>query len=76
MNLKSYIDKYGRGAANRLADRLQVSKSYLSQMVTGRTPISPARCVKIEDATNGEVSREELRPHDWQDIWPELKARR
>jgi DNA-binding transcriptional regulator YdaS (Cro superfamily) len=30
------------------------------------------RCVQIEVATKGEVTRKTLRPHDWQKIWPEL----
>jgi len=33
---------------------------------------SPANCVAIERATDGLVTRRDLRPHDWQDIWPEL----
>ncbi len=28
----------------------------------------------IESATEGQVSRAELRPHDWELIWPELAA--
>lgn len=28
--------------------------------------------VAIEVATQGAVSRRDLRPNDWQDIWPEL----
>jgi hypothetical protein len=27
---------------------------------------------KIEEKSNGIVSRKELRPHDWQEWWPEL----
>jgi DNA-binding transcriptional regulator YdaS (Cro superfamily) len=30
------------------------------------------RCVPIERATNGAVTRKDLRPDDWQEIWPEL----
>lgn len=33
----------------------------------------PARhCPAIERATGGAVTRKDLRPDDWQDIWPEL----
>jgi len=31
-----------------------------------------ARCLAIERATSGAVTRRDLRPDDWQDIWPEL----
>lgn len=37
----------------------------------GRLP-SPENCVAIELATNGAVTRRDLRPEDWQRIWPEL----
>ncbi|CAM3473578.1 transcriptional regulator [Paracidovorax anthurii] len=33
---------------------------------------SPPNCVAIEHATDGRVTRQDLRPHDWASIWPEL----
>ena len=30
------------------------------------------RCVQIEQATDGAVTRRDLRPADWHLIWPEL----
>lgn len=71
MDLKTYISAE-RGRAVALAARLSVSPSYLSQMANGQSPISPERCVEIERATNGEVTRPELKPDGWQRIWPEL----
>jgi DNA-binding transcriptional regulator YdaS (Cro superfamily) len=38
----------------------------------GEREINPKGCVKIEKLTNGLVTRKDLRPNDWQDIWPEL----
>ncbi len=72
MNLKSYLEQLERGGVKSLADSIEVSSSFLSQMASGRCKISPARCVLIESATNGIVSRQELRPDDWMNIWPEL----
>ena len=74
MDLKNYIDALERGEAKKLATALGVSSSFLSQMASGRSPISPARCVEIEQATNKAVTRRELRPDDWERIWPELSA--
>lgn len=37
----------------------------------GRLP-GAAYCVAIEGVTDGKVTRRDLRPDDWQDIWPEL----
>ncbi|UGQ49253.1 YdaS family helix-turn-helix protein [Massilia endophytica] len=41
-------------------------------MASGKTPISPERCVAIWHFTCGVVTRQELRPDDWMRIWPEL----
>ncbi|WP_230676324.1 transcriptional regulator [Burkholderia gladioli] len=41
-------------------------------MAAGTAPISPARCIRIERATGGAVTRCDLRPMDWRDIWPEF----
>ncbi|WP_080422483.1 YdaS family helix-turn-helix protein [Burkholderia ubonensis] len=72
MNLKTYISTAPRGTAKRLADALGVSPSYLSQMASGASSINPRRCRQIEDATGGNVTRRELRPNDWHEIWPDL----
>lgn len=72
MNLKDYLASLERGGPTRFASELQVSVSYLSQMASGQTSVSPARSVEIEQKTNGSVTRQELRPDDWPEIWPEL----
>lgn len=72
MNLKKYLSTLERGGASRLAEALGVSGSFLSQMASGDAAISPARCVAIEQATAGAVTRKDLRPDDWESIWPEL----
>lgn len=74
MNLKNYLQSSPRGEATRLAAELNVSLSYLSQMASGTAPMSPARCVEIEQKTNGAVPRQDSKPNDWKDIWPELVA--
>lgn len=71
MDLKTYISKE-RGNASKLADALKISISYLSQMASGAAPISPSRCVEIEKATGGVVTRRDLKPENWHLIWPEL----
>lgn len=73
MNLSDYIKaKRGNGAA--LAAALHISPSYLSQLAEPGANVAPARCVEIERATGGQVTRRDLRPDDWQAIWPELDA--
>ncbi|CAG9195795.1 hypothetical protein PSP6_160106 [Paraburkholderia tropica] len=72
MDLKTYLATAERGTATRLAAFLHVSPSYLSQMAHGTAPISEKRCVAIEKWTQGDVRRQDLRPVDWREIWPEL----
>ena len=72
MNLKSYLAGIERGGASRIAEELGVSLSFLSQMATGKSAISPARCVAIEAITEGVVTRRDLRPNDFHLIWPDL----
>jgi DNA-binding transcriptional regulator YdaS (Cro superfamily) len=72
MDLKTYITSGARGRAAKLAADIGVSPSMLSQMANGDCAINPKRCVAIGTATQGQVSRKDLRPDDWQDICPEL----
>lgn len=71
MDLKTYISSE-RGNATKLAEAIDVSMSYLSQMINGTSPISPRRAVQIEEATQGAVTRKDLRA-DWSLLWPELR---
>ncbi|MDO9235982.1 MAG: Cro/CI family transcriptional regulator [Aquabacterium sp.] len=61
-----------RGRSLWLANAVGVSPPVVSDWCTGKKAVPLERCVAIERATNGEVTRQDLRPDDWQDIWPEL----
>jgi DNA-binding transcriptional regulator YdaS (Cro superfamily) len=41
-------------------------------MWLARKSVPPEYCADIERATGGKVTRKDLRPNDWQRIWPEL----
>ena len=73
MDLKHYL-KSVAGATRLLAGGLCVSDAYLRQMASGIRPISPERCVVIERLTAGQVSRMDLKPGSWAQIWPELAS--
>lgn len=66
--------KADRGRAERLAAVIGVSASYLSQMASGYRPISTERCVLIEAETRKQVTRQDMRPHDFWKHWPDLAA--
>lgn len=77
MNLRSYLDELPEGGAHKLAQRLGISRVYLLQLAArqdGRQP-KPELCVRIEQETNGVVSRMELRD-DAPGIWPEMVPRK
>ena len=50
------------GSQRALAALLGVNPTLVSQWVTGRRPVSASRCIEIETATNGAVTRYDLRP--------------
>ncbi|WP_187306031.1 transcriptional regulator [Diaphorobacter nitroreducens] len=60
------------GGVSKLALVLGVAQSTISNWRARGTKIDAAHCVSIERATCGAITRRELRPDDWQDIWPEL----
>ena len=61
-----------RGGQSRLAEMIGVPPQLMYQWARGVRPVPIERCVAIERATNGAVTRRDLRPDDWADIWPEL----
>lgn len=74
MNLKTYFSQINSKSINELSLDIGVSAAQLRQWVHGyqnRRP-SPENCVAIEFVTDKKVTRKDLRPNDWQKIWPEL----
>ena len=53
-----------------LAEAIGAKQPFVSQWVTGFRPVPPKFCRKIEEATNGQVTRYELRP----DVFGETAA--
>lgn len=70
MKLLEYVKT--KATQRGLAQQLAISPVLINQWANDKRPIPADRCVEIERATNGEVTRPELRPADWQRIWPEL----
>lgn len=61
-----------RGAQAKLAKTTGICASSLSAWATGDRPVPVNRCLQIERATEGKVTRPELRD-DWANFWPELR---
>lgn len=75
MKLIEYIEQEGHGSQTALAKMLSCTPVLISQWANGIRQVPLERCVDIELATLGRVSRADLRPDDWQRIWPELVVR-
>ena len=54
------------GSQKKLAMLIGCGQTFVSQMLSGDRPVPPGKAIPIEHATNGKVSRHELRP----DIYP------
>jgi len=61
------------GSQTALAAVLGVSKGAVSQWKDENRRVPAAHCLAIERATNGAVTRRDLRPDDFHLIWPDLE---
>jgi len=60
------------GSVLKLADVVGLRPSAVSNWLARGTIPNPIYAAAIERATNGAVTRQDLRPNDWWLIWPEL----
>ena len=72
MKLSTYLGAE-RGRIAAVARAVGLAPAYLSQIVNGTRPVPAEHCAALERATGGAVRRWDLRPGDWDRIWPELK---
>lgn len=50
------------GGRSELAKKLKVHVSFINQLIGNFRPIPVKRCVEIETAVNGAITKEQLRP--------------
>ncbi|HCP78966.1 MAG: hypothetical protein CML16_03145 [Pusillimonas sp.] len=68
--IKTAITKLG--SASALARAIGVTPQAVCFWRDGLRKIPAEQCTAIERATDGAVTRRDLRPDDWQEIWPEI----
>ncbi len=76
MDLRTYTDKLPHGEMAKFAARCGITPIYLSQLAAkqdGRVP-SPKLCNVMVRASSGALTRQELRPDDYWEQWPDLPA--
>ncbi|WP_349281253.1 transcriptional regulator [Polaromonas hydrogenivorans] len=71
MELKSWLEGES-GRAVKLAAALKVYPSFVSKIANGTKPVPFEQCMPIERATEGAVTRRDLKPDDYLIHWPEL----
>jgi hypothetical protein len=62
MTLAEYFKTDVRGAKAEMAEYLKISPTWMALIIAGRRRASPVLSLAIEKATNGMVTRQELRP--------------
>lgn len=76
---KSLLDPNGLYSARQqkgeasLAKLLSVTPGTVNHWLWRRRPVPVAQCVRIEQLTGGQVTRQMLRPDDWESIWPDIE---
>ena len=76
MKLRKYLNDAPRGERSRLAEAVQTSPAYLSQIASGWRLAGAELSARIERETAGWVRAEELRPDiDWSLIRGRQRAR-
>ncbi len=54
------------------ADYLDLNEQYLYQCLTGRRDMNPIEARRVEEMSNGFITRRMLCQKTWLGIWPEL----
>lgn len=67
-----YLNSLPVAEQSSFAQRCGTTVGYLRKAVSVGQRLKVVVCVSIERETHGQVTRKDLRPDDWQDIWPEL----
>ena len=72
--LKEFLNSLPREEQDKFSAMCGTSVGYLRKAITKRSKLGAALCVKIETASHGVVTRKDLHPGEWKEIWPELDA--
>ena len=70
--LLNYLNALSRDEQAAFSARCETTVGYLRKAASVGQLIHPVTCSRIEKVTSGAVTRRDLRPDDWVEIWPEL----
>ncbi len=77
-SLKLYLNKKTPQEQEKFASSCGTSVGYMRKIIcsNGGLLFGASLARQIEEKSNGEISRKDLRPNDWHKIWPELKNKK
>lgn len=70
--LRVYLNSITKSEQVEFANKCGSSIGYLRKAISVNQLLNPLLCVQIELNSHNAVTRPDLRPDDWQQIWPEL----
>ena len=76
MDFKTYLNSLNSDGRAKLAEACGTSVGQLNNVAYGYRNCAPILAAAIEQETKGAVTRQDLRPNDWDAIWPELAKKR
>ena len=75
MLFKNYFFGLTKQEREIFAKSVNSTVGHLNNFAYGYTPLADKVCVLIEQVSKRSVTRQELRPNDWVEVWPELKRK-
>lgn len=72
MNFREFWLGMPKADRAAFAPRVDSTLGHLNNVAYGFRPAAPDLCVRVERESEGAVTRRDLRPDDWGEIWPEL----
>ncbi|MDR2219752.1 MAG: helix-turn-helix domain-containing protein [Methylobacillus sp.] len=70
--LRLYLNSLSRQEQEYFAFRCGTTLGYLRKSLSTKPLFDALLCLSVERASNGEVTRQDLRPNDYWRIWPDL----
>lgn len=65
MDIKEYLSNRPKGFKSEFAKKIGISKSFLWQIATGYTKAPIYLAKRIEELTNGDIKKSDIRPDIW-----------
>ena len=67
--LLSYFNGLDKPSRAAFLKQTKLTEGYLRKACSVGQTLNPIYCKRIEEASGGKVTRKQLRPHDWKEIW-------